>query len=367
MSGLWVSSLMLSHFRSHKRAEMQFDGRPVAIYGANGAGKTNVIEAISLMSPGRGLRRAVAADMMRQPDALGWKIAAEISRNGQIFEVETWADPGGTRQVRIDGKATTQLALGKITPVVWLVPAMDRLWTESAEGRRRFLDRMVLSFVPDHGEAVLSYEKSMRERNRLLKDQVRDASWYAVLEGRMAALAIEIQANRHQVLDRIKTAMAGADSPFPIADLDITGHSDDLTDIWAATRSQDVAAGRTLIGPHRADLLAVYAAKSVAAKDCSTGEQKALLISLVLANARALAQDVGVAPILLLDEVSAHLDIHRRADLYNEICALKAQAFLTGTGPELFAELGDRAEFMRVSEDAGLSKIDVNPRLEDGI
>ena len=168
MGGLSISTLSLSHFRSHLSARIDWDGRPVAISGANGAGKTNILEAVSLLSPGRGLRRAGADELARRPEALGWKIKAEVRGIGGVHEIETFAEGTDARVVRIDGKAATQVALGRILRVLWLVPAMDRLWIEAAEGRRRFLDRVTLSFCPDHAEAVLAYDKAMRDRNRLL-------------------------------------------------------------------------------------------------------------------------------------------------------------------------------------------------------
>jgi DNA replication and repair protein RecF len=206
---------------------------------------------------------------------------------------------------------------------------------------------------------VLAYEKAMRDRNRLLKDQVGDTRWYAALEHQMAEAAATITANRRAALARITAAQEGAETAFPTADL--TLETDDLTEVgafseaFAVSRSRDMAAGRALVGPHRADLAARYVDKSMPAAQCSTGEQKALLISLVLANARALKADTGAAPLVLLDEVAAHLDANRRAALFDEICALGAQAWLTGTGPELFRELGARAQHLAVSEKAGES------------
>ena len=193
-----LTTLTLSHFRSHRSAQLAFDGRPVAIHGPNGAGKTNILEAISLLSPGRGFRRAASEDIARKPESLGWKIRANLTTG---HDIETWAETDSPRQVQIDGKAATQTALGRLLRVLWLVPAMDRLWIEAAEGRRRFLDRMTLSFLPDHGEAVLTYEKAMRDRNRLLKDQVTDPHWYAALESQMATSGAEITANRAHTPD----------------------------------------------------------------------------------------------------------------------------------------------------------------------
>jgi DNA replication and repair protein RecF len=361
LGGLVIETLALSHFRSHRATRLTLDGRPVALVGANGAGKTNVLEAISLLSPGRGLRRAAAEDLARRPEALGWKISAAIHGLSGRHEVETWAEPGEPRQLRIDGKAATQASLGRVLRVLWLVPAMDRLWIEAAEGRRRFLDRLTLSFAPEHAEQSLTYEKAMRDRNRLIRDQVTDAHWYTALEAQMAEAGQEITRNRRAALARIASAFDAA-SAFPVANLTLTGpegtdEPDDLAVALAEGRRRDMAAGRTLVGPHRADLSARYAAKDMAADQCSTGEQKALLISLILANARALAEDLGRAPVLLLDEVAAHLDETRRAALYDEICALGAQAVMTGTDAALFDALGPRGQVLSVSDNGAGSCI----------
>ncbi|HOZ31472.1 MAG TPA: AAA family ATPase, partial [Tabrizicola sp.] len=192
MGGLVIETLALSHFRSHRAQRLDFDGRPVALVGPNGAGKTNVLEAVSLLSPGRGLRRAAADDLARRPESLGWKISATVQGLAATHELQTWAEPGEPRQVRIDGKAATQASLGRVLRVLWLVPAMDRLWIEPAEGRRRFLDRLTLSFFPEHAEQSLTYDKAMRDRNRLIKDQVSDPHWYAALESQMAEAGHEI-------------------------------------------------------------------------------------------------------------------------------------------------------------------------------
>ena len=362
MSGLSITALTLSQFRSHRAGGVVFDGRPVAISGPNGAGKTNILEAISLLSPGRGLRRAASGDLARLPVSIGWKVQAEVrGLGGSSHKVETWAEGGGPREVRIDDKATSQTALGRILRILWLVPAMDRLWIEGAEGRRRFLDRMTLSFTPDHAEASLTYEKAMRDRNRLLKEGASDPHWYAALEAQMAEAGAQIMANRHAALARLVLAQHGADTAFPQADLALVApdgeEADDLALALSQGRRRDMAAGRTLVGPHRTDLQAVYRAKAQPADQCSTGEQKALLISLILANARALAQDLGQPPVLLFDEVAAHLDAARRSALYDEICSLGAQAILTGTEPALFDSLGARAQNLTVTEAGGESRI----------
>ncbi|MCA8878683.1 MAG: DNA replication/repair protein RecF [Rhodobacteraceae bacterium] len=361
---LALTRLDLSHFRSHRRTVLEFDGRPVAIHGPNGAGKTNLIEAVSLLSPGRGLRRAVAADLARRQEALGWRIGAVLDGDGPPREIDLRAESGQPRALRIDGKAATQTALGRLIRILWLVPAMDRLWTEAADGRRRFLDRIALSFAPDHAEASLSYDRALRERNRLLRDDIHDSRWLDALEARMGVSGAAITHNRRTALDRIAAAQDGAATAFPAAGLSLVqaddAHAEDADALRAALargRAADFRAGRSLIGPHRADLDAVYAAKGIAAAQCSTGEQKALLISLVLANARALAEDLGAPPILLLDEVAAHLDTDRRAALFDEIVALGAQALLTGTGPELFDDFGARAQYLSVTETGGESEV----------
>lgn len=319
-----------------------------------------------MLSPGRGLRRASGEELMRRDEAVGWKVSALLTTETGQHELESWVQPPRPgRSVRIDGKAAPQTALGTRLRMVWLIPAMDRLWIEGTEGRRRFLDRLTMSFEPRHAEAALTYEKAMRDRNRLLRDEVRDPHWYHALEAQMAEAAETLTANRLRALARLTQAQEDSDSPFPAADLRLIGSdgaetartAEDYKDAFATSRPNDLRAGRSLTGPHRADLEAIYAAKATPAAQSSTGEQKALLLSLVLANARALAQDFGAAPILLLDEVAAHLDANRRAALYDELCALKAQAFLTGTGPELFAELGPRAQAFAVTETSGTSVI----------
>lgn len=332
----------------------------MVLFGANGAGKTNLLEAVSLLSPGRGLRRAQADDLIGKPAGLGWKISAVLDRAGILHEVETQASPGAPRSVRIDGKAAPQSALSNLGAMLWLTPAMDRLWIEAAEGRRRFLDRLAMGFHPDHAETVLSYEKAMRERNRLLRDEVADPAWYGALEARMGIAGAQMTANRVATLKRLAAA-ADPGSPFPQADLSLIDEAPasefELAECLARHRRRDMAAGRTLIGPHRADLAAIWTARDRPAAQCSTGEQKAMLIALILAHARALMQDTGRPPVVLLDEIAAHLDENRRAALYDAICDLGAQAMMTGTGPELFAALGPRAQGFELTARDGASHL----------
>jgi DNA replication and repair protein RecF len=361
MARLAVTRLTLLRFRSYARAELALDGRPVAIVGPNGAGKTNLIEAVSLLSPGRGLRRAAADELARGPGGAGWRVAAALDAPDGPHEVVTDSEGGG-RRVAIDGKAAPQAALGNVARVLWLTPAMDRLWTDAAGERRRFLDRLTLSLLPGHGEAAVAYDHALRERNRLLRDQVRDAGWYTALEGRMAEAGARVSANRRAALARLAAAQDAGDGSFPVATLELESETpadgaDALAAALAAGRARDMAAGRSLVGPHRDDLAATYAAKGVPARLASTGEQKALLLSLALANARAVAADYGAPPILLFDEVAAHLDADRRAALFDRLVALGAQAWLTGTDRALFAALGDRAAFVAVAEEGGASRL----------
>ncbi len=378
---LSVDRLRLGQFRSYAAAGLETGGASVALYGANGAGKTNLLEAVSLLTPGRGLRRAPVGSLARRP-ARAWRIRAEIAGVEGPAELVTGGEDG-RRTGEIDEKAAPQSRLGALMRVVWLTPAMDRLWTEGAGERRRFLDRLTLGFVPEHGEASLAYEKAMRERNRLLRDGPADPAWLDGLEAQMARAGARIARARAETVAALSAAQTGAETAFPAADLALDGgleaafaealaggaagdglHALEIREAaefatrLARGRPADSAAGRTLAGPHLSDLGAVYAAKGMPAAACSTGEQKALLISLVLASARAMAM-AGALPVLLLDEVAAHLDAGRRAALYAEIAALGAQAWMTGTGPELFDALAPGA--LRVAVEEGPEGSRVHP------
>jgi DNA replication and repair protein RecF len=355
-----VRELTLGQFRSHAATRLVLDGRPVAITGANGAGKTSILEAVSMLAPGRGLRGAPVEEMARTPGTV-WRVAALVETQGAAREIETTAE-SGARQVRIDGKAASQAALGGVLRILWLTPAMDRLWLDAPEARRRFLDRLALSFHPGHAEAALRFEKALRERNRLLREGGAQPAWLGALEAQMAASGAVLAANRRAALDRIGAAMDDG-SAFPAAEVALaypepTPETEaELAALWAAGRARDLAAGRTLIGPQRADMAVRHAAKGIAAAQASTGEQKALLIAIVLANARALAAETGAPPVLLLDEVAAHLDDTRRAALHAAIATLGAQAFMTGTEAALFGDWGGDAARLHVAEAGGRSVI----------
>ena len=337
-----LTRFSLAQFRSWSRLDLDLDGRPVAVFGPNGSGKTNILEAVSMLAPGRGLRAAPASEQARQGLDAGWRIRAAIGDHA----VETVALPGQPRSVAVDDKPVAQTALGRLLRILWLVPAMDRLWSDPPEARRRFLDRVTLSLFPDHADLALAYDKAMRERNRLLRDQEGDGGWYRALEAQMAEAGAAL------------TRTGRRETWLTLALLPGEGRADDpeagsIAGRLAAMRPRDMAAGRTLTGPHRADLGAHWGPQDMPAALSSTGEQKALLLSLILANARALA---GQPVVLLLDEVAAHLDADRRAALYDRIAALPAQSLLTGTGAELFAAFGPRARRLSATKTGGVSQ-----------
>lgn len=367
-----ILSLQLSHFRSHLASEVAPGQRSVALVGPNGAGKTNVLEAASLLSPGRGLRMARAEELARRPEPIGWRIFAEVMHKDGWHEIEVRAEGPGKRRVTIDGKPRPQLALAGLLRILWLVPAMDRLWTESAEGRRRFLDRAVMSFFPEHGASVLAFEKALRERNRLLREGIDDAAWFDALEAEMACHGASVMARRQEALDLLEQAfgeMTETHFPRPAlrlvsAEGELVSTAEDLRLAFWHWRMRDMAAGRTLTGPHRIDLEARYAARDMPARLCSTGEQKALLVSFVLANARAVMALTGLPPILLLDEVAAHLDPERRAALFAEIVALGGQAWMTGTDAATFDAWP--GELLRLMVDMDEKASRIVPLGEDG-
>jgi DNA replication and repair protein RecF len=326
-------------------------GAPVVLAGPNGAGKTNVLDAISLLSPGRGLRGAKLAEHTRKgpvatPETL-WAVAATVARGDTDYEIGTGlTQASASRQVRLNGApAASSADLGEIVQLIWLTPAMDRLFAESAGGRRRFLDRLVLGFDASHARAATRYETAMRERARLLKYGPRDPGWLDGLENEMAEAGIAIAQARAVTVEKLSRALMERGGPeggaFPAAALSLTDEwhlatIEALRDGLATSRIRDAEAGRSLVGPHTTDLAVRHTGKRAEARDCSTGEQKALLISIILAEARELARTRAMAPILLLDEIAAHLDAVRRAALFEEIQALSAQAWMTGTDLSLF-------------------------------
>ena len=371
-----VNRLVLTDFRGYATARLEVGAAPVVLTGPNGAGKTNLLEAISFLAPGRGLRgAALSAIDRRVPPARptdrppgAWALHARVATPAGAVEIGTGRDAesetGERRVVRIEGaKAKSQAALADHLHLVWLTPQMDRLFTEGAGARRRFLDRMVLGFDAGHTTRLASYERAMRERARLLAEGPADAAWLAALEETMAADGIAIAAARRDMTARLDENCAVSAGPFPQARLALVGEvegwlddrpaltaEDELRRRLAASRRADGEAGVTLVGPHRADLAVRHVASGMAAGLCSTGEQKALLIAILLAHARLRAAASGAPPILLLDEVAAHLDASRRSALFAAILALETQAWITGTEPALFAGLAGQGQFFSVAD-----------------
>ena len=363
-----VRRLVLADFRCYAQLRLELDAAPVVLCGPNGAGKTALLEAVSLLAPGRGLRRAALDEFARRlPGAAAtapWSVAARVETAAGEAAIGTGQDPaGGERRVlRIDGQPVRgQKALADRLAIAWATPEQDRLFLDGPSARRRFLDRLVLGFAPGHAAELSAYEHCQRERARLLGEGSGDASWLAALEDGMARHGIAVAAARRAVVERLDAAAAEGAGPFPAARLRLAGSTDRLLEAMpalaaedrlraalAAARAHDAAQGGASEGPHRSDLEVRFARKGIAAAEGSTGEQKAMVLSIVLANARALAAERGRPPLLLLDEVVAHLDRARRAAFADEVAALGAQVWLTGTDDEFFHGLRGRAQFFRI-------------------
>lgn len=388
-----ITRLSLSDFRNYITVDQRFDDRSVVLYGPNGAGKTNLLEAISLLGPGRGMRRAVFADVSREAisapgqmlgeDELGsdeklplstggWAVAAgatgalgEVRLGTGLIAPQGGAMGPGPRQCRIDGaNVKSASAFADHLRITWLTPAQDRLFTGPASDRRRFLDRLVSTIDPSHGRTLQAFEQAMKERNRLLEERNSDPAWLSAIEAQMAAAAVAVAAGRSDAVTRLQELLHGRSehSAFPSALVELKGSleaslreipavdaEDDYAQNLSVQRGRDRAAGRALDGPHRSDLEVFHGITGAPAGRCSTGEQKALLIAIILAETRLIGADFGgFAPILLLDEVAAHLDGRRRVALFEEIEALGAQAWMTGTDRLLFEALSGNATFVSV-------------------
>ncbi|MEI9853159.1 MAG: DNA replication/repair protein RecF [Sphingomonas sp.] len=347
-----LTRLVLTDFRNHADAVLTPGPGFVVLTGENGAGKTNVLEAVSLLAPGRGLRRAPLAEMARQGGSGGFGVAASL---GDV-EIGTGAQPDAPdrRIVRVNGAPAAATALAEWLTVLWLTPAMDRLFAEGAGERRRFLDRLTLALAPGHAHHAARYEAAMRQRNRLLaEDSPPDLAWLGALEARMAEHGAAIDAARREAVAALAERLAGEpEGPFARAGLALEGWgggAETLARELAEGRRRDAAAGRTLAGPHRTDLTVTHLGKGQPAHLCSTGEQKALLLGLVLAHADLVAERVGRAPVLLLDEVAAHLDPSRRSALFARLAG-KGQVWMTGTEAALFDAIGGDAARFHVAD-----------------
>jgi DNA replication and repair protein RecF len=370
-----IRRLTLTNFRSYHAAQIEVGAALVVLTGPNGAGKTNLIEAISFLTPGRGLRRPTLEDVAFSEGDGSWAVAADVegalglASLGTGIEAPAAEDATVTRKCRIDREpVTSAAAFADHLRVVWLVPAMDGLFNGPASERRRFLDRLVLAVDAEHGSRVNALERALRSRNRLLEEPRPDAHWLDAIEHETAELAVAVTALRVETVTRLQAALAARQnqqspaSAFPAAEIALAGWMEQLVPLHPAVeiedryrkvlrdnRGRDAAAGRTLDGPHLSDLGVAFAPKNIPAADASTGEQKALLIGLVLAHAALLADMSGFAPVLLLDEVVAHLDPSRRAALYAELTTLGAQAWMTGADAAAFADIASTADVLDVA------------------
>jgi DNA replication and repair protein RecF len=367
-----IRRLTLANFRSYHAAQMDVGAGLVVLLGPNGAGKTNLIEAISFLAPGRGLRRATLEDVAFSEGDGSWAVAAEVEGALGLATLGTGMEPPAgesaavMRKCRIDREpVASAAAFGDHLRVIWLVPAMDGLFSGPASERRRFLDRLVLAVDAEHMTRVNALERALRSRNRLLEEARPDPHWLDAIEHETAELAVAVTAMRAETVSRLQAALAARKdpaSPFPAAEITLAGWMEQLVPLRPAVevedryraalkenRGRDAAAGRTLDGPHLSDLTVIHAGKRIAAAEASTGEQKALLIGLVLAHAGLLEEMSGLAPVLLLDEVVAHLDPVRRAALYGELQKLGAQAWMTGADAAAFADIVTTADVWEVS------------------
>jgi DNA replication and repair protein RecF len=369
---LAVRQLRLTDFRNYRQLRLDCGPEPVVLVGPNGSGKTNLIEALSFLAPGRGLRRARLDEVARRPEASSWAVAATIDTPEGRLAIGTGLEPprgeGGVprRVVRIDGRpASSQTALGVHVAAVWLTPQLDRLFLDGAGERRRFVDRLVTALHPEHAGDVAAYENALRQRARLLADGNRDPHWFTVLEDTMARHGVALASNRADTVQRLDAAARLGVGPFPRAALAMTGEVDRWIAAMAAIDAEDrlraeLAAGRlrdaeartTSTGPHRSDLAVRHLDLDLPAAEGSTGQQKALLVSIALAHARLVTLSRGRPPLLLLDEIAAHLDSERRAALFEEVVALGVQSWMTGTDAELFRPLAGRAQVLRVDDGA---------------
>ncbi|MGL5839082.1 MAG: DNA replication/repair protein RecF [Sphingorhabdus sp.] len=350
-----LDRLYLTDFRNHRAFTVLPKARFVILHGANGAGKTNILEAVSLFVPGRGLRRANLHEMARQGGAGGFAIAAKLDETSLGTAVQP--DRPGRRIVHINGAHAAINDLAEWLSILWLTPAMDRLFMDGAGARRRFLDRFVLALNPSHAYNSSRYENALRQRNRLLSEGHKDAAWFDAIEAGMANAAAAIAESRARTVDQLSERLAAMPAslfarPLIALDDEAIPNADEFIQIWKNGRTRDRGAGRTLIGPHRNDMLVRHEGHGQPAASCSTGEQKALLLSLILAHAGLVAEQRGAPPILLLDEVAAHLDPQRRAALFERLYETGSQVWMTGTESALFDSAGTDAMRILVTNDA---------------
>ena len=346
-----IKRLKLKNFRSHEKLSLEFDTSFTLLSGPNGVGKTNVLEAISLFSPGRGLRGALGSDLGNFASPIGWNISAIFEIADELTEMELVSTDLGKKNLYIDGKKKQLSHLGSLLQIVWLTPLMDRLWIGASIERRKFLDRIVMNYFPEHPKNCFIYEQALKQRNRLIRENQKDTAWYASIEKLLAKAGSSIDRNRRAIIRKIKVCNMEIlkKTLLPYVEVDLSmpkfEDEDELFELFVKNRSIDIASGRTLKGPHRSDLLVSHGKNKMEAKQCSTGEQKALLLSVFLANILTMINSFGRPPIILLDEITAHLDFNNANGFLSQ---------LHQTGAQIFATSSERMDFEKLAINATL-------------
>lgn len=361
----YINNLHLSNYRNHKDFILEIEDKVVVVTGANGAGKTNILEAISLLSPGRGLKNAKLSDILNKETNEPWISVAKIKNRDDIVTIGSTIVEQENRYkriIKVNGEPIkTQNNLTEYVSVIWLTPQMDQLFLDSASTRRKFLDRLTYNFFPDHASNVALYEHLMRERAKILKENYKEKIWLDSVEQKMAEACVNIAFARNETVNYLNQEIGKIMEPFPKGSLSISGDiensikekkaiiiENELKEKFVKSRQYDYETGKTNVGVHKTDLIVYYTNKQINAEFCSTGEQKALLLSIILAEISAKIKWRNSAPIVLLDEVAAHLDENRRNSLFDNLCNLKVQAWLTGTDKKIFEYLEDKGQFFEI-------------------
>ncbi|MCL2505506.1 MAG: DNA replication/repair protein RecF [Alphaproteobacteria bacterium] len=368
---LFIQSITLTNFRNYKTLRMNLSKEPVILIGENGSGKTNILEAVSLLSPGKGLRRAALTELQNKDTVFPWGVASEIYSKDEVLKISTGIEPKylsekdsqpDKRLILLDGKPLkNQTELSEHIAVSWIIPEMDRLLSQGAGLRRKFLDKLAYTFAPSHGGRVSSYEKAMRERNILLQNNRPDAKWLAALENEMAQKSVAIAATRLHMENSLQAVVNESTDAFPKADIVVAGFAEDalrnspallvedaLRAALEKSRTEDREKGTAALGAHKSDLKVFYRDKSCLADLCSTGEQKALIVSIMLSFVRLIEQLRGFPPIFLLDDIAAHLDEYRREALFEAVFDIGTQAWISGTEKNFFQSMFGKAQLFKV-------------------
>ena len=337
MNNLNLKKLKLRNFRSHESLDLDFYSQFVFFSGPNGVGKTNILEAISLFSPGRGLRSANINDLKKADSEKLWDLVSLFNISNILIEIEIGLDHKGKKNLRIDGKKKPLIYLSELLKIIWITPLMDRLWIAGSSDRRRFLDRIVMNFFPNHTKNCIIYEQALKKRNFLLKENEKDVAWFLAVEKQLALIGYQIDKYRREVIELLIEMQKKMKNKgfFPILNIDLDTqpikNSDELFEELQKSRQSDFKAKRTLVGPHKSDLIVNHSVKNIQAKNCSTGEQKTLLLSFFILSSLGISRKFGKPPIILLDEIVAHLDNENYSIFLQQLISINAQIFATGT------------------------------------